>query len=129
MRLTLYYDGQALGPVQFGPPNEHGLQTGTLRPTATYHALRPRLHRAALDLTEVQGMSAEDIRARILRTQATLAADGLMLRTAAGEPVPVSFIQVADVLPLDTEPEILEMIGIQIGIRLAPAEPRTTEAT
>lgn len=119
MLLTLYYDGQALGQVQFGPPDEGGLQMGTLRPNATYHAMRPRLQRAARDLTELKGVSPEDVRARILPTQARLAGDGLMLRADAGEPVPVSFLQVADVFPLDTEPEFLEMLGIQID-RAAP---------
>jgi hypothetical protein len=121
MRLTLCYDGQPLGEAEFGPPNPQGMHQGTLRPNATYYAVRARFHRAIVGVTELQDKSPEQIHAYLVRTQAELAAEGLMLRDAMGEPVSVSFLHVADAFPLDAEPEVLAMLGIQIGVRLAPA--------
>ena len=121
MQLTLCYDGRPLGAVEFGAPNDKGVQLGTLRPNATYHAVRARFQRAIVGVTELPGKSPEQIHAYLVRTQAELAAEGLMLRDAAGEPVPVSFLHVADAFPLDAEPEIIETMGIQVGVRIAPA--------
>ena len=121
MRLTLWYEGQPLGEVEFGAPNPQGLHLGTLRPNANYHAVRPRLQRAFLGLSELKNAPPAEIRAYLLRSEAELGADGLMLGNAAGEPVPTSFLQVTDAFPPETAPEVLEMIGIQVGARLTPA--------
>jgi len=121
MRLTLWFEGQPLGEVEFGPPAEQGLLLGTLQPNATYYTVRPRLQQQMLGLSEMRGASAEQVRAFLLRTQAELAGDGLMLRNAAGEPVPTTFLQVTDALPPEAEPEVVEMVGIQVGATLAPA--------
>ena len=121
MRLTLWYEDQPLGEVELGPPNQQGIQLGTLRPNANYHTVRPRLQRAFAGLVELKNASAEQIRAYLLRSEAELEANGLMLRNAAGERVPTSGLQVTDAFPLDTQPAVLEMLGVQVGVRLAPA--------
>ena len=121
MRLALSFDGQILGDVEFGSPNERGLRMGVLRANPAYHSVRPRLQQAMLHLMRMKGASGEEIRTQLLREHAELEAEGLMLVDATGERVPTEFLQVTDMFPLDTTPEVLDMLGVQVGARFAAA--------
>jgi hypothetical protein len=119
MRLALSFRGHVLGDVEFDPPNEHGLRVGTLAASAAYHAARPRLQQPLRNLARMKGASGEEIRTRMLREHAELAAEGLMLVDAAGARVPTAFLQVMDMLPLDAAPEVLDMVGVHVCVRFA----------
>jgi len=121
MQISLAYGGQLLGEVDFGAPDERGVRLGTLRPSAAYFPLRPRLQQPMLNLMQMRGASGEEIRAQLLHEHAQLAAEGLMLIDAAGDRLPTDFLQVTELAPLDTAPDIVEAIGIQVTARFAPA--------
>jgi hypothetical protein len=121
MRLTLAFDGQRLGDVEFGPPGERGLRQGILAPNAAYTAVRARLQEPLLGLAQLQGASAEEIRSYLIHTQQQLAASGLVLLDATGAPTPTTFLLIGDAYPLDIDFEVLEALKIPVSATFAPA--------
>ena len=96
MILTLMFEGQSLGFVEFWP-RTGGAPNGSLRPNANYQAARPAIQSVTSDLPQEPEQIRDHVRARL----AALYARGLGLYTPAGKLMPTSTLVVGDAAPLE----------------------------